>query len=84
MKKINSINLFKAFFEIGLILLGGGYVIVPVMEEILIQKRGWITKDELLDFYCVAQCLPGIIAINTSIFVGCKLMRLKGAIIALF
>ena len=83
MKKVNSINIFKAFFEIGLILLGGGYVIVPVMEEILIKKRGWITSDELVDFYCVSQCLPGIIAINTSILVGNKLMKLKGAIIAL-
>ena len=84
MEKINSINLFKAFFKIGLILLGGGYVIVPVMKDILIDKRQWLTDDDLVDFYCVAQCLPGIIAINTSILVGQKLMKLKGALIAVF
>ena len=83
MEKVNSINLFKAFFKIGLILLGGGYVIVPVMEDVLIQKRNWITKDELLDFYCVSGCLPGIIAINVSILTGYKLLKLKGAIIAI-
>ena len=83
MYKINIINIFKAFFKIGLILLGGGYVIVPVMEEILIEKRKWITHDELIDFYCVAQCLPGIIAINTSVLVGNKLLKTKGAITAI-
>ena len=82
MQTINSINIFKAFLKIGLILLGGGYVVVPVMEDILIQKRNWITHDELIDFYCFAQCLPGIIAINTSILVGNKLLGLKGALVA--
>ena len=84
MEKINSINIFKAFFKIGLILLGGGYVIVPVMEEILIKKRNWLSKGELIDFYSIAQSLPGIIAINTSVLVANKLYSLKGAVIAVF
>ena len=84
MEKINSINIFKAFFKIGLILLGGGYVIVPVMEDILINKRNWIAHEELIDFYSIAQSLPGIIAINTSVLVANKLYNLKGAIIAVF
>ena len=84
MQKINSLNLFKAFFTIGLILLGGGYVIVPVMEDIIVKKRNWISHDELVDFYCVAQCLPGIVAINTSILVANKVMGLKGAVISVF
>ncbi|MBR2069127.1 MAG: chromate transporter [Candidatus Gastranaerophilales bacterium] len=84
MEKINSINLFKAFFKIGLILLGGGYVIVPVIEDILIKKRNWLNSDELINFYCVAQCLPGIVAINTSVLTGYKLYKLKGALIAVF
>lgn len=77
-------NIFKAFFKIGLILLGGGYVIVPIMNEELVKKRGWLTSDEVFDYYCVAQCLPGIIAINISILVGNKLKRIKGAITAVF
>lgn len=84
MEKINSINIFKAFFKIGLILLGGGYVIVPIMEDILIEKRKWITHDELINFYSIAQSLPGIIAINTSILVANKLYSIKGAIVAVF
>ena len=84
MEKINSINIFKAFFKTGLILLGGGYVIVPVMEDILIKKRNWITSKELIDFYSIAQSLPGIIAINISILVANKLYGLKGAIVAVF
>ena len=84
MQKINSLNIFKAFFKIGLILLGGGYVIVPIMKDILIDKRNWLSEDDLVDFYCVAQCLPGIVAINTSILVGNKLLKLKGALIAVF
>lgn len=82
MEKITSLNLFKVFLKIGLILLGGGYVILPIMEESLVIKRKWLTKDELVDFYCIAQSLPGIVAINTSILTGCKLLKFKGALIA--
>ena len=77
-------ELFKAFFKIGAILLGGGYVIVPVISEELIEKRGWLTHDELVDYYCIAQCLPGIVAINTSILVGYKLAKFKGVLISVF
>ncbi len=82
MEKVSLFNIYKAFFKIGLILLGGGYVIVPIMQDILVDKRNWITKEDLVDFYCVAQCLPGIVAINTSILTGYKLLKLKGAITA--
>ena len=84
MQKVTLFNLFKAFFKIGLILLGGGYVIVPIMLEELKEKRGWLNEDEVCDFYCVSQCLPGIIAINMSIFVGYKLLKLKGALTSVF
>lgn len=82
MVKPTLFNLFKAFSKIGLILLGGGYVIVPIMKEELILKRNWLSEDELLDFYCISQCLGGIIAINMSILVGCKLLKLKGAFVS--
>ena len=78
------LKIFLAFLKIGAILLGGGYVIVPIMKNELIEKRKWIEEDELLNFYCISQCLPGIIAINMAILVGYKLNKLKGAIIALF
>ena len=84
MKKINFINIFKTFFKIGAILLGGGYVIVPIMKRELIEKNNWISEDELLDFYCVSQCLPGIIAVNMAILTGYKINKFKGALTGLF
>ena len=76
--QITFLNIFKAFFKIGMILLGGGYVIIPIMQNELIKKREWINEQELCDYYCVSQCLPGIIAINMSILVGYKLLKTKG------
>ncbi|MBR5303507.1 MAG: chromate transporter [Candidatus Gastranaerophilales bacterium] len=77
---VTFLNIFKIFFKIGAILLGGGYVIIPIMQDELIKKRGWIDEQELCDYYCVSQCLPGIIAINISILVGYKLLKFKGVI----
>lgn len=77
---IKLIDIYKIFFKIGAILLGGGYVIIPIMQRELVEKRNWLTEQELCDYYCVSQCLPGIIAINMSILVGYKLLKLKGAI----
>ncbi len=82
--KANLLNIFKVFVKIGLVLLGGGYVIIPIMQSEIVEKRGWIDKDELLDYYCVSQCLPGIIAINMAILVGYKLAKMKGAIVSTF
>lgn len=76
----NFINIYKIFFKIGAILLGGGYVIIPIMQAELVEKRNWLTEQELCDYYCVSQCLPGIIAINMSILVGYKLLKLKGVL----
>ena len=84
MQNTSLLNIFKAFFKIGVILLGGGYVIVPVMMDELVKKRDWLTDDEVCNYYCVCQCLPGIIAINMSILVGYKLKKIFGAITALF
>ena len=75
--KITLLNIFKAFFKIGLILLGGGYVIIPIMKTELVEKRNWIDEEELFNFYSVSQCLPGIIAVNMSILVGYKLLKIK-------
>ncbi len=80
MVKISFISIFKVFFKIGVILLGGGYVIIPIMKSELIEKRNWLNDDELCDYYCIAQCLPGIIAINMAILVGYKLLKIKGMI----
>lgn len=79
---VNFWQIYRVFLKIGAILLGGGYVIIPIMQNELIDKRKWLTNEELCDFYCVSQCLSGIIAINMSILVGCKMLKTKGAIAA--
>ena len=77
-------NIFKAFFKVGTLLLGGGYVILPIMQCELVEKRGWIDNDELCEYTALSQSLPGLIAANLSIFVGYKLKRTLGAIVAIF
>lgn len=76
-------NIFKTFFKVGTLLLGGGYVILPLLQNELIEKKQWITEDELCEFYALAQSVPGVIAPNTAVFIGYKLNKLKGAIAAI-
>lgn len=80
MKKISISDIFLAFLYSGLILLGGGYIILPILQTELVEKRKWITEEELTDYYAVSQSLPGLIAINISIIVGYKLRGKRGAI----
>lgn len=75
-------NIFKIFFKIGTLLLGGGYVILPLLTSELTDKKQWISSEELTQYYALSSSLPGVIAINTSIFAGRKLAGRKGAIAA--
>lgn len=80
----NFYTIFKVFFKVGTLLLGGGYVILPLLTNELVEKRKWITSDELIEYYALGASLPGIIAANTAIFTGRKLLGTKGAIAAIF
>jgi chromate transporter len=75
-------DLLWAFFVVGASTFGGGYAVMPVLERELIKKRGWVTFDEVLDFYTIAQITPGIISVNIATFVGCKRMGVFGGIVA--
>jgi len=68
---------------LGVQLLGGGYVIVPLMRKNLIERKKWITEEELVDFYALSQSVPGVIAANISTFTGYKLRGKTGALMAL-
>ncbi|MCR5070117.1 MAG: chromate transporter [Prevotella sp.] len=74
-------ELFKTFFRIGLFTLGGGYAMIPLIEAEVVDKRGWIAKDQFLDLIAVAQTCPGVFAINISIFIGYRLRGVKGALL---
>lgn len=83
MKKISLLELYLIFVKIGAILLGGGYVILPILTSELSEKRNLINENELVDFYALSQSLPGIVAANISMFAGYKLRGKFGAIAAM-
>lgn len=76
------LDLFCAFFRIGLFTFGGGYAMLPLLQREIVEKKKWATEEEMLDYFAVGQCTPGIIAVNTATFVGFKEKKLSGAIFA--
>ena len=74
--------MFYSFFKIGAFTIGGGYAMLPLIDREFVQVRRWITEEEILDVYAIAQSLPGVIAINASICVGYKISKWKGALVA--
>ena len=75
---------FKTFFHIGIFTLGGGYAMIPLIEEEVVNKKQWVSKDEFLDLIAIAQSCPGVFAINISIFIGYKLRKTRGALATAF
>ena len=71
---------FKTFFKIGMFTLGGGYAMIPLIEEEVVNRHRWIDRKEMLDLIAIAQSCPGVFAINISIFVGYKLNKVRGAV----
>lgn len=76
------LELLISFVKIGFLTIGGGYVMLPMMQSELIEKKHWITEEELLDYYAVGQSTPGIIAVNVATFVGYKKAGITGGIVA--
>lgn len=76
------LELLISFIKIGFLTIGGGYVMLPMMQSELIDKKHWITEEELLDYYAVGQSTPGIIAVNVATFVGYKKAGVTGGIVA--
>ena len=78
------ITLYTTFFRIGGLTFGGGLTMLPMLKHELVEKKDWVTEDELLDYYAVGQCTPGIIAVNTATFVGYKRKGVIVGIVATF
>ncbi len=76
----NLWKLFRLFFKVGLFTFGGGYAMLPLLKVELVNKRRFVTEQELLDLYSIGQCTPGIIAVNVATFIGYKQQGIKGAI----
>ena len=77
-------ELIKTFFKIGIFTLGGGYAMIPLIEEEVVNRHKWVSKDEMLDLIAIAQSCPGVFAINIAIFIGYKLNKVRGALAASF
>lgn len=71
------LDLFCTFAKVGVCTFGGGYAMLPILQREVVERKGWTTEEELMDYYAVGQCTPGVIAVNTATFVGYKL---KGAL----
>lgn len=76
------LKIYIEFFKMGAITFGGGYAMLPILRRGCVDKHQWITEEELMDYYAVGQALPGLIAVNVSVFIGYKLKKLKGGIAA--
>ena len=76
------INLFWEFFKIGLFTIGGGAAMIPQIQQVATEEKGWLTEDEMLDCIAMGQSLPGVIAINIGTYVGYRQRGLAGALAA--
>ena len=76
------LELLTSFFKVGILTFGGGYAMLPMLQREVVERRGWITEDEVLDCYAIGQCTPGVIAVNTATYVGYRRRGVPGAIAA--
>ena len=76
------VQLFTAFFKIGLFTFGGGMSMLPMLQRELVESKKWLTDEEILNYFAIGQCTPGIIAVNVATFCGYKRAGLSGAIVS--
>ena len=75
-------DLFVTFMKIGGFTFGGGYAMLPMLQKEVVENRHWATEEELMDYYAIGQCTPGVIAVNTATFIGYRLKGIAGGIVA--
>ena len=76
------LSLFLTLAKISLMAFGGGYAILPILQRELVEKKLWLTQDDLGDIFAIAQCTPGVIAVNAATFVGARIGKARGAVCA--
>ena len=75
-------DLFLTFAKVGVMTFGGGYAMLPILQREMVENKHWATEEELVDYFAIGQCTPGVIAVNTATFVGQKLRGIVGGIVA--
>ena len=76
------LQMFLTFAKVGVMTFGGGYAMLPILQREVVENKGWATEEELMDYFAIGQCTPGVIAVNTATFIGQKLKGIFGAIFA--
>lgn len=76
------LKLFLNFAKVGVCTFGGGYAMLPILQREIVERNGWASQTELSDYFAIGQCTPGVIAVNTATFVGCKLSGWVGGLAA--
>ena len=75
-------ELFITFAKVGVMTFGGGYAMLPILQREVCENKHWADDKEIMDYYAIGQCTPGVIAVNTATFIGKKLKGIPGGIIA--
>lgn len=78
------LQIFWAFIKVGALTFGGGYAMLPILQRDIVEHNKWATDEEVMDYYAMAQCLPGIIMVNTSAFIGRHRKGTLGGVVAGF
>ncbi len=76
------LEMFLTFAKVGVMTFGGGYAMLPILQREVVDNKGWATEEELMDYFAIGQCTPGVIAVNTATFIGQKNKGFWGAIFA--
>ena len=76
------LDLFLTFARIGVMTFGGGYAMLPMLQREVVDRKKWSTEEEIMDYFAIGQCTPGVIAVNTATFVGQKQKGVVGGIVA--
>ena len=76
------IELFISFMRIGGFTFGGGYAMLPLIQKEIVERRGWASEEEVLDYFTIGQITPGVIAVNTATFIGYKKAGVLGGVVA--
>ena len=83
-EKTSLWSLFLTFAKVGVMTFGGGYAMLPMLEREVVTNHNWTTSEQMLDYYAIGQCTPGVIAVNVSTFIGYKKRGILGSIVATF
>lgn len=76
------LDLFLTFAKVGVMTFGGGYAMLPILQREVVENKGWAEDEELMDYFALGQCTPGIIAVNVATFIGQKSAGIPGGIVA--